>query len=150
MYIPGTRESSTAPVTFLPPPGEKVRMRGHKGTVESRQHLYVMLNLFQHLATVEFHGYSKRPPQGRNMGQTLNQVQGDMKMLDCTPAKPVEPSNCVRPTCFSTSSRNGKEWVKRALLPCGADEVHFYTLYTRFTVNPLFKGLKKYPDALKY
>ena len=91
-----------------------------------------MLNLFQHLATVEFHGYSKRLPQGRNMGQTLNQVvsdysglhsqstplyfavakwprrlavcsyglgslrsrgalpkilQGDMKMLDCTPAK---------------------------------------------------------------
>ena len=125
-------------------------MRGHKGTVESRQHLYVMLNLFQHLATVEFHGYSKRLPQRRNIGQTLNQVQGDMKMLDCTPAKPVEPSNCVRPTCFSTSSRNGKEWVKRALLPCGADEVHFYTLYTRFTVNPLFKGLKKYPDALKY
>ena len=46
-----------------------------------------MLNLFQHLATVEFHGYSKRPPQRRNIGQTLNQVQGDMKMLDCIPAK---------------------------------------------------------------
>ena len=50
-------------------------------------HRHVMLNLFQHLATVEFHGYSKRPPQRRNIGQTLNQVQGDMKMLDCTPAK---------------------------------------------------------------
>ena len=115
---------------YIPsPPGEKVRMRGHKGIVESRQHryaflskgegghspllhmgsrlrktepegilgggqlcasqqyLYVMLNLFQHLATDENHGYSKRLPQRRNIGQTLNQVQGDMKMLDCTPAK---------------------------------------------------------------
>ena len=51
------------------------------------QYLYVILNLFQDLATVEFHGYSKRLPQRRNIGQTLNQVQGDMKMLDCTPAK---------------------------------------------------------------
>ena len=42
--------------------------------------LTVMLNLFQHLATVEFHGYAKRLPQGRNMGQTLKQVQGDVKM----------------------------------------------------------------------
>ena len=54
---------------------------------KSNGHRHVMLNLFQHLVTVEFHGYSKRLPQGRNIGQTLNQVQGDMKMLDCTPAK---------------------------------------------------------------
>ncbi len=94
---------------YIPsPPGEKVRMRGHKGTVESRQHRYaflsrgegghspllhtghprkrnghrhVMLNLFQHLATVEFHGYSKRLPQGRNIGQTLNQVVSDYSGL---------------------------------------------------------------------
>ena len=50
-------------------------------------HRHVMLNLFQHLATVELHRYSKRLPQRRNIGQTLNQVQGDMKMLDCIPAK---------------------------------------------------------------
>ena len=39
----------------------------------SHQYLYVMLNLFQHLATVELHRYSKRLPQRRNIGQTLNQ-----------------------------------------------------------------------------
>ena len=60
----------------------------HTGYPQKRNgHRHVMLNLFQHLATVEFHGYSKRLPQRRNIGQTLNQVQGDMKMLDCTPAK---------------------------------------------------------------
>ena len=131
---------------YIPsPPGEKVRMRGHKGIVESRQHRYaflskgggrspllhtgyprkrnghrhVMLNLFQHLATVELHRYSKRLPQRRNIGQPLNQVQGDMKMLDCTPAKPVEPSNCARPTCLSTSSRNRNKCIQRAAPPCG-------------------------------
>ena len=31
-------------------------------------HRHVMLNLFQHLANVELHGYSKRLPQRRNMG----------------------------------------------------------------------------------
>ena len=51
--------------------------------------LTVMLNLFQHLATVEFHGYAKRLPQGRNMGQTLKQVQGDVKSNAGFPALPV-------------------------------------------------------------
>ena len=60
----------------------------HTGHPRKRNgHRHVMLNLFQHLATVEFHGYSKRLPQGRNMGQTLNQVQGDMKMLDVHPLR---------------------------------------------------------------
>ena len=75
------------------PPGEGQTKWGHSpllhtGYPQKRNgHRHVMLNLFQHLATVEFHGYSKRLPQRRNIGQTLNQVQGDMKMLDCTPAK---------------------------------------------------------------
>ena len=47
----------------------------------SQQYLYVMLNLFQHLATVEFHGSSKRLPQRRNIGQTLNQVVSDYSGL---------------------------------------------------------------------
>ncbi len=50
---------------YIPSPlGGKVaggRMRGHKGTVESRQHLYVMLNLFQHLANVAIQGKHKNP-----------------------------------------------------------------------------------------
>ena len=43
-------------------------------------HFHVILNLFQDLATVEIHGYSKQILQGRNMGQTLKQVQGDMSV----------------------------------------------------------------------
>ena len=68
-------------------------------------HRHVMLNLFQHLATVELHGYSKRLPQRRNMG-------GHSPLLYIG-----HPRKSNRP--FSTSSRNGKECVRRALLPCG-------------------------------
>ena len=54
----------------------------HTGYPRKRNgHRHVMLNLFQHLANVEFHGYSKRLPQGRNIGQTLNQVVSDYSGL---------------------------------------------------------------------
>ena len=127
LHIGHPRKRNGARYTFLSkgeernllPKEVRLEISGGGQLCAFHQYLYVILNLFQDLATVEFHGYSKRLPQRRNIGQTLNQVQGDMKMLDCTPAKPVEPSNCARPTCLSTSSRNEKDRIWWAAPPCG-------------------------------